>query len=172
LLHEFAPAMRRLGILTNVGNPADLAERDEVQHVADKLGFELVPVEVRREEDIAPAIINLKGRVQALYVIADALFANNRERINRLALETQLPTVHGFREMAEAGGLISYGPDYLDLFRRLADQVDQILRGKTPADMPVEQPTKFELILNLKTAKALGLDIPPTLLATADEVIE
>jgi putative ABC transport system substrate-binding protein len=114
----------------------------------------------------------LKGRAQALYVVSDALFANNRERINRLALEAQLPTMHGFREMAEAGGLISYGPDYLDLFRRAADQVDQVLRGAAPADVPVEQPTKFELIVNLKTAKALGLTVPPTLLATADEVIE
>jgi putative tryptophan/tyrosine transport system substrate-binding protein len=172
LLQEFVPAMRRLAILTNVGNPADLAERTEAQQAADKLGFEFVPLEVRREEDIAPAITSLKGRAQALYVIADALFATNRERINQLAIAMRLPTVHGFREMAEAGGLISYGPDYLDLFRRAADQVDQILRGKAPADMPVEQPTKFELILNLKTAKALGVKVPPTLLATADEVIE
>jgi len=172
LLREFVPAMRRLAVLTNIDNPANLEEKKEVQQVADKLGFELVPVDIRRAEDLAPAITGLKGRAQALYAIADALFANNRERINRLALDAQLPTVHGFGEMVEAGGLISYGPDYLDLFRRAADQVDQILRSAKPADMPVEQPTKFELIVNLKTAKALGLDVPPTLLATANEVIE
>jgi putative ABC transport system substrate-binding protein len=172
LLRELVPAMRRLAVLTNIDNPANLEEKKEVQQVVDKLGFELVPLEIRRAEDLAPAITGLKGRAQALYAIADALFANNRERINRLALDAQLPTAHGFGEMAEAGGLISYGPDYLDLFRRAADQVDQILRGAKPADMPVEQPTKFELIVNLKTAKALGLTVPPTLLGLADEVIE
>jgi putative ABC transport system substrate-binding protein len=171
-LHEFVPAMRRLAMLVNIGNPADLEEKKEVQQASVKLGLELVSLDVRRGEDIEPAMAALKGRAQALYVVSDALFANNRERINRLALEAQLPTMHGFREMAEAGGLISYGPDYLDLFRRAADQVDQVLRGAAPADVPVEQPTKFELIVNLKTAKALGLTVPPTLLATADEVIE
>jgi putative ABC transport system substrate-binding protein len=171
-LHELVPAMRRLAMLANIGNPADLEEKNEVQQASGRLGLELVPLDVRNGEEIAPAMVVLKGRAQALYVASDALFANNRERINRLALEAQLPTMHGFREMAEAGGLISYGPDYLGLFRRAADQVDQILRGAAPADMPVEQPTKFELIVNLKTAKAFGLTVPPTLLATADEVIE
>jgi putative ABC transport system substrate-binding protein len=171
-LHEMVPAMRRLAMLTNIGNPADLEEKNEVRQASEKIGAELVPLDVRRGEEIESAMATLKGRAQALYVASDALFADNRKRINSLALEAQLPTMYGFREMVEGGGLISYGPDYLDLFRRAADQVDQVLRGAAPTDMPVEQPTKFELIVNLKTAKAFGLTVPPTLLATADEVIE
>ena len=128
--------------------------------------------EIRRAEDIAPAFEALKGRADALYVVADPLMNTNRVRINTLALGARLPTMHGIREYVEAGGLMSYGPNYPDLFRRAGDYVDKILRGAKPADLPVEQPTKFELVINLKTAKALGLDIPPTLLARADEVIE
>ena len=171
-LHELIPTLRRVAVLANIGNPADLQEKSEIQQASAKLGLELIMVDVRSAEDISPALDALHGRAQALYVVSDALFADNRDRINRVALEARLPTVNGFREMAEAGGLISYGPDYLDLFRRAADQVDQILRGAAPADIPVEQPTKFELIVNLKTAKTLRLAVPSTLLATADEVIE
>ena len=123
-------------------------------------------------EDIAPAFEALKGRAEALYVAIDPLVNTNRIRINTLALAARLPTMHGSREYVEAGGLMSYGPNFPDLFRRAADYVDKILRGAKPADLPVEQPTKFELVINLKTAKALGLDVPPTLLARADEVIE
>ena len=104
--------------------------------------------------------------------VADPLVTTNRIRINTLALSARLPTMHGSREHVEAGGLMSYGPNLPDLFRRAADYVDKILRGAKPADLPVEQPTKFDLVINLTTAKALGLEVPPTLLALADEVIE
>jgi putative ABC transport system substrate-binding protein len=121
---------------------------------------------------LAPAIEPLKGRADALYLCADAFTNTNRVRINTLALTERLPTVSGVRSYIKAGGLMSYGPNYSDLFRRAADLVDKILRGAKPADIPVEQPTKFDLVINLKTARALGIEVPPTLLARADEVIE
>jgi ABC-type uncharacterized transport system substrate-binding protein len=123
-------------------------------------------------EDIAPALTALKGRAEALYVCGDALVTNNRIRIVTLALAARLATMYPSREHVDAGGLMSYGPNFTDLHRRAADFVDKILRGAKPADIPVEQPTKFDLIINLTTAKALGIDVPPTLLARADEVIE
>ena len=126
----------------------------------------------RALEDIASAFEALKGRAEALYVVNDPLVTTNRIRINTLALGARLPTMHGFRELAEAAGLMSYGPSFPDLYRRSGDYVDKILRGMKPADIPVEQPTKFDLVINLTTAKALGLEIPSTLLARADEVIE
>ena len=128
--------------------------------------------EILRTEDIAPAFEALKGRAEALYVSADALVNTNRIRINILAVGARLPTIYGFRELTESGGLMSYGPYFPALYRRTAEFVDKILRGTKPADIPVEQPTKFELVINLKTAKAFGLTVPPTLLARADEVIE
>ena len=118
------------------------------------------------------AFDSIKGRADALYVVTDPLLFINRLRINTLALGMRMPTIHGFREYVQAAGLISYGPNFPDLFRRSADLVDKILRGTRPSDIPVEQPTKFDLVINLKTAKALGLEVPPTLLARADEVIE
>jgi putative ABC transport system substrate-binding protein len=172
VLHEILPTMRRLAVLRNVGNPADLEESRRLADAAKAFGIAVDSVDVSRGEDIAVAIQGQSGKADALYVVADALFTDNRKVINELALKTHLPTMHGFREMAEAGGLVSYGPDYLDLFRRAADQVDQILRGVKPSDMPVEQPTKFELVLNQKTAKTLDVTVPATVLATADEVIE
>ena len=114
----------------------------------------------------------LKNRAQAVYVVNEPLTITNRALINTLALAARLPTMHGSREQVEAGGLISYAANFRDLFRRAADYVDKILRGAKPADIPVEQPTKFDLVINLTTAKALGLTVPPTLLARADEVIE
>ena len=129
-------------------------------------------LEIRRAEDIAPAFEAIKGRVQALYVTVDPLTITNRIRINTLALGARLPTMYALREYVDAGGLMSYGPNFPDLFRRAADYVDKILRGAKPADIPVEQPTKFDLVINLITAKALGLEVPPSLLARADEVIE
>ena len=147
-------------------------EMREVQAAARTLGLDVITLEIRRAEDIAPAFETLKGRADALYVCGDPLVITNRIRINTLALVARLPTMHGKREYVEAGGLMSYGPNFPDLFRRAADYVDKILRGAKPADLPVEQPTKFDLVINLKTAKALGLDVPPTLLARADEVIE
>jgi putative tryptophan/tyrosine transport system substrate-binding protein len=172
LLREVAPALRRFGILTNVGNPSAVLETGDVEAAAHKLGLEVATVEIRRADDIVSAVESLKGRVDALIIPPDALLLPNRIRINTLALGARLPTMHGSREYVEAGGLMSYGPNYSDLFRRAADYVDRILRGVKPADLPVEQPTKFDLIINLTTGKVLGLTIPPTLLGRADEVIE
>jgi putative ABC transport system substrate-binding protein len=166
------PGLGRLAILGNIASPITLLDMREVQAAANKLGLKIVILEIRNSEDIAPAFEGLKGRSDALFVAADPLINTNRIRINTLALGERLPTMHGFRELVEAGGLMSYGPNYSDLYRRAAEYVDKILRGAKPADLPVEQPTKFNLIVNLVTAKALGLTVPPSLLARADEVIE
>jgi ABC-type uncharacterized transport system substrate-binding protein len=172
LLREVVPGLRRLAILGNVGGPAVLLDMREVQAAAHTLGLEVIASEIQRGEDIAPAFEALNGRAEALYVATDPLVDTHRIRINTLALAARLPTMLGSREWVEAGGLISYGPNWPDQWRRAADYVDKILRGAKPSDLPVEQPTKFNLVLNLTTAKALGLEIPPTLLARADEVIE
>jgi putative ABC transport system substrate-binding protein len=171
-LREVVPGLRRLAIMANVGNPASVLEMGEAQTTARTLGLEVTPSEIRRAEAIAPAFEALKERADALYLCPDPLMNTNRTRINILAVGARLPTMHGGRHYVEAGGLMSYGPNAPDQFRRAADFVDKILRGAKPSDIPVEQPTKFDLIINLTTAKALGLDIPPTLLARADEVIE
>ena len=144
----------------------------QVQAAARTLSLDAVPADIRGGEDIAPTLTALKGRAEALYVCGDALVTNNRIRIVTLALAARLATMYPSREHVDAGGLMSYGPNFTDLHRRAADFVDKILRGAKPADIPVEQPTKFDLVINLTTAKALGLDVPPTLLARADEVIE
>jgi putative tryptophan/tyrosine transport system substrate-binding protein len=172
LLREAAPDIRGLAIMANTSNPAVVLEMGEAQATARTLGLEAVPIEVRRPADIAPAFETLKHRPLALYVIPDPLMFTNRIRINTLALSARLPTLHGLRDFVEAGGLMSYGANFPDLWRRAADFVDKILRGAKPADIPVEQPTKFDLVVNLTTARALGLELPPTLLARADEVIE
>jgi putative ABC transport system substrate-binding protein len=172
LLHEIVPGLRRLAILGNIGNPAAVLEIGDVQAVARTLGIEVTTVEIRQAEDIAQGLERLRGRADAIYVASDPLLNSNRVRINSLALDLRLPTFHGFREHVEAGGLMSYGPNFPDLFRRAAEYADKILRGSKPADMPVEQPTKFDLVINLNTAKALGITVPPLLLARADEVIE
>jgi putative ABC transport system substrate-binding protein len=158
--------------MANAGYPAAALEMGEVQATARALGLDVVTLEIRRAEDIARAFDGLIGRVEALYVVSDPLVGTQRIRNNTLALGARLPTMHGNREHVEAGGLMSYGPNFPDLYRRAAEYVDKILRGAKPADLPVEQPTKFDLVVNLKTAKALGLEISPTLLARADEVIE
>jgi putative ABC transport system substrate-binding protein len=172
LLREVLPGLRRLAILANVGDPNTAREIGEVEAAARTLGFEVAKLEIRRAEDIAPAFEALKGGADALYVCGDPLVNTNRVRINTLALAARLPTMHFVKVYVEAGGLMSYGPSFADLFRRSADYVDKILRGVKPGDIPIEQPTKFELVINLKTAKALGLTVPPMLLARADEVIE
>jgi putative ABC transport system substrate-binding protein len=172
LLHEIIPSVRRLAIIANVDNPSAVLETREVQAAARVLGLEVATSELRRTDDVASAIAALKGRADALYVQPDPAFTTNRVLINTLALSAQLPTMHGTREHVNAGGLISYGTSLTDMFRRAGDLVDKVLRGMNPADIPVEQPIKFELVINLKTARALGLEIPPTLLARADEVIE
>ena len=172
LLREIMPSLSRLAIMANVSNPAAVSEMRDVQAVAGTLGLHVNTSEIQRPEDIEPAFDALKNRADALYVVIDPLVSGNRVRINTLALGSRLPTMHGFREFAQAGGLMTYGPDFPDLFRRTAELVDKILRGEKPADIPVEQPTKFELVINATTAKLLGLTVPPTLLARADEVIE
>ena len=172
LLREVVPGLRRLAIMANVGYPGAVLEMGEVHAAARTLGLEVITLEIRRADDIARAFETLKSRAEALFVLADPLINTNQARINALAVDARLPTMSGFRDYVETGGLMSYGPNYPDLFRRAADYVDRILRGARPGDIPVAQPTKFDLVINLKTAKALGLEIPATLLARADEVIE
>jgi putative tryptophan/tyrosine transport system substrate-binding protein len=158
--------------MANVSNAANVWDTQEVQAAARAGGLDVASFEIRRTVDIAAAFAAFKGTVDALYVPPDAFLNTNRIRINTLALVARLPTMYGARENVEAAGLISYGPNFTDLFRRAGDYVDKILRGTKPADLPVEQPIKFELVVNLITAMALGLEVPATLLARADEVIE
>jgi putative ABC transport system substrate-binding protein len=158
--------------MTNINNTGSMLELQQVEAASRTLGFATVELKIQQANEIAPAIADIKGQAQALYVAADALFNTTRVEINTSALDARLPTVHGFRDIVATGGLISYAPNYLDLFRRAADYVDKILRGTKPADLPVEQPTKFDLVVNLKTARALGLTIPEAFLLRADEVIE
>ena len=172
LLREIVPGLRRLAILVNAGYRSALLEMAEVQSTARAFGLEAVPLEIRQADDITPAFEGLNGRADALYVVVDTLITANRTRIAAAALAARLPTIYDFREHVVLGGLMSYGPTIPDLFRRAADIVDKILRGAKPADIPVEQPTKFELVINLKTAKVLGLKIPEAFLLRADEVIE
>jgi putative tryptophan/tyrosine transport system substrate-binding protein len=172
LLREVVPGLRRLAILAHVGSPNAVLEMDEIQRTAGALSVEVVALKIRQAAEIAPVVETIKGRVDALYVASAPLLTTNRVRINTLALAARLPTMHSFREWVEAAGLMSYGPNFPDLFRRAADLADKILRGAKPADIPVEQPTKFDLVINMTTARALGLEIPATLLARADEVIE
>jgi len=172
ILREVIPGLRRLAILANVGNDAVVLEMRDAQAAARTLGYEVATLEIRRSDDIAPAFETLRDRADAIYIVIDALVVINRVSINTLALNARLPTMHAFRDSVEAGGLISYGPNFPELWRRSAEYIDKILRGAKPADIPVEQPTKFDLVINLKTAKALGLSVPPALLARADGVIE
>jgi ABC-type uncharacterized transport system substrate-binding protein len=161
-----------LAIMNNADNPGTALEMGDVLTTARTLGLDVVTLEIRRAEDIAPAFEALKGRADALYVCNDPLVNTNRVRINTSALGARLPTVYNWRENVEAGGLMSYGTNFPDTFRRSAELIDKVLRGAKPADIPVEQPTKFDLTINLTTAKALGLDLPPSVLARADAVIE
>jgi putative tryptophan/tyrosine transport system substrate-binding protein len=172
LLREVVPNLRRLAMLGNVGNPVVVLELGEVQAAARTVGLEVITLEIRRGEEIAPAFEALNGRADALYVVIDPLVNTHYIRINTLALAARLPRMHGSREYIEAGGLMSYGPNLSDSFRRAADYVDKILRGTKPADIPIEQPRKFDLVINLTTAKALGLTVPDKLIGLADEVIE
>jgi putative ABC transport system substrate-binding protein len=172
LLREVVPGLRRLAILANPDNSYVALELHEAQAAARMLGLEVDLFEIRRAENIAPAFETVKSRAEALYVMPDPVMFIHRLRINTLALGARLPTMHSLREYVEASGLISYGPSWSDQWRRAADYIDKILRGAKPADLPVQQPTKFDLIINLTTAQALGLTVPPTLLARADEVIE
>jgi ABC-type uncharacterized transport system substrate-binding protein len=171
LLREVLPDLRRLAVMGNGNYPAAVLEIGEVQAAGRTLGVDVDKFEIRRGH-IAPAFEAFKGGSQALYLCADALLNTYRNRVNILALGARLPTIYPSRNFLESGGFISYGVNNADLFRRAADYVDKILRGAKPSSLPVEQPTKFELVFNLTVAKALGLEMSPTLLARADEVIE
>jgi putative ABC transport system substrate-binding protein len=172
LLREVAPGVKRLGLLGNVGVPNVTLEMKEVQNVAAKIGVEVIPVEITKTDDLVPGIEGLRGRADGLYVCTDPLITTHAVRINTLAISMKLPTIYAFREYVRSGGLLSYGPNFPDLFRRAGDYVDKILKGAKPSDIPVEQPVKFDLIVNLTTAKALGLNIPESFLLRANEVIE
>ena len=161
-----------MAVLADVSSPNAVLELSKVEGTAAALGLEIAALKVRQAADIAPAVEAIKGRVDGLYVAAAPLLTTNRVRIHTLALAARLPTIHNFRELVEAGGLMSYGPNFPDLFRRAADLIDKVLRGAKPADLPVEQPTRFDLVINLTTARALGLTIPEAFLSRADEVIE
>jgi putative tryptophan/tyrosine transport system substrate-binding protein len=172
LLREVLPGLRRLAVIVNVDAPGALLELSEVQRAAGALGIEIIAVHIRRIDDIAAAFDQIRGRVDAVHVASDPLLFVHRARTNILALGLRLPTLHNFREHVEAGGLMSFGPDYAANFRRAAEYTDKILRGAKPGELPVEQPTQVELVISLITAKALGLTVPASLLALADEVIE
>jgi putative ABC transport system substrate-binding protein len=172
LLREFVPGLRHLAILANVSAPGSVLEMREVQAATRTLGLEAITLEIRRAEDIVPGFDTLKDRAEALYVCTDPLVITNRARIHTLVIGARLPTIYNSREYVETGGLMSYGPNWLDRWKRTAEIVDKILRGAKPADIPVEQPTKFDLVINLTTAKVLGLKVPDKLLVAADEVIE
>jgi ABC-type uncharacterized transport system substrate-binding protein len=172
LLREVLPNLGRLAIIANADSPGAVLEMGEVQAAARTLRLDVATFELRRAEDIGPVFEAFRGSADALYVVPDPLVATNRIRIITLALAARVPAIYGSREYVDAGGLMSYGPNIPDLFRRAGDFVDKILRGAKPADIPVQQPTKFDLVINLTTAKALGLDVPAKLLALADGVIE
>jgi putative tryptophan/tyrosine transport system substrate-binding protein len=172
LLNEIVPGFQRLAITANAGNSDALHEMEDVQSMARALGLDVAAVLIRQSEDIGSAFERLNRCAQFLYVCTDSLVFNNRVRVNDLAEGTRLPTIYGFPVYVETGGLISYGANVTDLFRRAADYVDKILRGAKPADLPVQPPKKFDLFINLKTARTLGLDVPRSVLVRADEVIE
>jgi putative ABC transport system substrate-binding protein len=172
LLRDAIPGLGRLAIIGNVDNPLSVLEMREVRTAADNLRLESVTLGLRRAEDVAPVFANMKGRADALYVVADPLLNTNRSRIHTLAMGARLPAIYNDREHVEAGGFMSYGPNFPDLYRRAAEYVDKILRGAKPGELPVEQPSRFDLAINLTTAKALGLTISPAFLARADAVVE
>ena len=172
LLREVVPSLHRLAIMFDAAYPATILEMGNVQNIARNLGLDVVPHGIKRAEDIGPELEALKGQTDALYIVENALLGANGARIAAFALNIKLPTTFTSGNLVRAGGLMSYGPDYPAMFRRAADYVDKILRGTKPGDLPVEQPTKFDLVINLKTAKALGLTVPHNLLVLADEVIE
>jgi len=173
LMREVIPRLRRLAIMGNVDNRFTVLEMVQVRVAASKVGLEASSLEIRRGPDIATALAAIGQSADALYICTDAaVIHTNRIQINAWALNAKLPTMHGSRTYVDGGGLMSYGPNFPDMFRRSGDYVDKILRGAKPGDIPVEQPTKFDLVVNLATAKTLGLTIPPTIIVRSDEVIE
>jgi putative ABC transport system substrate-binding protein len=173
LLKESLPSLSRVAVLTNPGNPIHAVYWKETHAAARTLGLRLQPVKVRAPDDFDEAFrAAASGRADALLAFDDPLTVGHRARLVTLAAKYRLPTMYGFREFPDARRLLSYGPNLLDQYRRTATYVDRILKGARPADLPVEQPTKFELVINRRTAQALGLAIPPSVLARADQVIE
>src|SRR3954469_8707247 len=173
LLREVVPNMRRLAALANVAGSGFAVETAGVRAAAAALNLEAEILELRFAADIAPALARIKERrPDGLYVLSEPLVNANKDQILRVVTEARIPTIFGFREFVDAGGLMSYGANFPDLFARAAEFTDKILRGEKPADMPVQQPVKFDLIINLKAAKALDLKIPESFLLRADEVIE
>ncbi len=172
LLRDLLPNLRHIGLIGNFINPTVAVEMRAAQSEARALGIETIPSGFSRTGEVAPAIEKLKGLVEALYVCQDPLVGSNIAEINASAIDARLPAMFSVRELAERGGLIAYGPDLVTMYRRAAEMADKILRGAKPADIPVEQPTQFNLAINLKTANALGLKVPDALLPRADQVIE
>jgi len=171
LLAQLVPKLRRVAVLWEDTNPGNLMQLKAAEVAARTLSMQLQAVPVRGPNDFDAAFKTMHG-TDGLLQVAAPLFTTHRARLVGLAATSRLPAIYSTKEIVDAGGLMSYGPDVADLFRRAAFYIDRILRGAKPADLPVEQPTKFELVINLKTAKALGLTIPPSLLLRADQVIE
>ena len=173
LLKEGVPALTEVAVLWNAANSANSIVLRDVEAAARAIGLALHPQQVREPKDFEPAFVAIiQERPSGLLVLADALLYQYKSQIAELTIRAQLPAVFPFREFTELGGLMSYGPSLPDMYRMAANYVDKILKGAKPTDLPIEQPTKFQFVINLKTANALGLTIPPTLLARADEVIE
>ena len=172
LLKEAVPTISNVAVLANPANPVTAAQMRETQRAAQALKVQLHLVEVRGPHDLDHAFAAIRSmRADALMLLLEPMFNSQRARLVELTATSRLPAMYGFREDAEAGALMAYGPNFPDMFRRAATYVDKILKGAKPADLPVEQPMKFELVINLKTAKALGLTMPPSILFQADEVI-
>jgi putative ABC transport system substrate-binding protein len=172
LLREVIPQLRRLAIMANANYAPPMLEAERVRATAHALDLEAARLEIWRSEEIARAFEAIRSKADALYVVSDALLAANRTLITTLALSARLPTILSYGDYVESGGLMSYGPNYANLFRQAADMVDKILHGTNPGDIPVEQPSKFELVINLATARAIGLTVPSTVLSRAGRVIE
>jgi len=171
LLREAVHRLSRVAVLSHATNPGNVQYLRQAEIAARALGTQLQLLAVRNAGDFERVFGEARG-ASALIQLDDVIFTSHRRQVVELAVKHQLPTMYGFREFVDAGGLISYGPDYPDLYRRAATYLDKIFRGAKPADLPVEQPTKFELVINMKTAKALGLTIPHSLLGRANQVIQ
>jgi putative tryptophan/tyrosine transport system substrate-binding protein len=172
-LHEFIPAAKSIGLLVNPANPSSAAQVKELKGAADTLGLRLTVVNAKSAIDLEEAFATLRGEgVEALQLGVDGLFGNHTDEIIALAKRSKMPTIYPWREFTAAGGLMNYGSSIPDAFRQVGVYTGRILRGAIPADLPVQRPTKLELVLNMKTAKSLGIEIPPTFLALADQVLE
>jgi putative ABC transport system substrate-binding protein len=173
LLREFVPKLRRVGVFFNPANPFHAVSMRQARTAAEALSIALLPLKVQESSDLDGAFATIvKERPDALLVLADRVYLHERTRMMEFALRNHLPNANAHKEMVDAGGLMSYGPSYEYMHRRAADYVDKILRGAKPGELPIEQPTKFDLQLNLTSARALGISVSPAMLARADEVID